>query len=126
MRVVDTSAWIEWLEGSQLGETLDNELPQPGEWLVPTIVQLELAKWARRESRPDIADQLIAFTTTCVVIDLTTAIALYAAELGAEHQLATADAIIYATARAYDGDLLTCDRHFENLDGIRYLQKPTA
>ncbi len=93
---------------------------------MPTIVQLELAKWARRDSRSDIADQLVAFTTTCVVIDLTTAVALYAAELGAEHQLPTADAIIYATARAYDGDLLTCDRHFENLYGVRYLPKPTA
>ena len=126
MRVVDTSAWIEWLEGSQFGATLDNELPQPNAWLVPTIVQLELARWARRESRSDIADQLVAFATTCVVIDLTTAVALYAAELGAEHRLATADAIIYATARAYDGDLLTCDRHFENLHGVRYLPKPTA
>ncbi|WP_428543058.1 type II toxin-antitoxin system VapC family toxin [Rhodopila sp.] len=117
---------MEWLEGSRLGEALDNELPQPNECLVPTIVQLELAKWARRDSRSDIADQLVAFTTTCVVIDLTTAVALYAAELGAEHQLPTADAIIYATARAYDGDLLTCDRHFENLYGVRYLPKPTA
>jgi predicted nucleic acid-binding protein len=126
MRVVDTSAWIEWLQGSQLGEALGNELPQRSDWVVPTMVQLELAKWATREARPDIADQLVAFTTTCIVIDLTTAIALSAAELCAEHKLATADAIIYATARATEADLLTCDRHFENLPHVRYLAKPSA
>jgi hypothetical protein len=75
MRVVDTSAWIEWLNGSPLGQTFGNELPERSEWLVPTIVQLELANWARRESGAEKAEQLIAFTTTCVVIDLTTAIA---------------------------------------------------
>ena len=123
MRVVDTSAWIEWLVDSKLGETIGKELPQPNEWLVPTIVQLELAKWARRESRSDLADQLMAFTTTCIVVDLTTAIALVAAELAAEYKLAIADSIIYATARAYDGDLLTCDRHFEGLPRVKYVPK---
>jgi predicted nucleic acid-binding protein len=31
--------------------------------------------------------------------------------LGAQHKLATADAIIYATARAHGADVLTRDRH---------------
>lgn len=126
MRVVDTSAWIEWLTGSQLGEALGKALPAPGEWLVPTIVQLELGKWARRESLAEKAEQLIAFTTTCVVADLTTEIALYAAEICTRHNLATADAIIYATALTYEADLLTCDRHFEHLPGVYDLPKPAA
>jgi predicted nucleic acid-binding protein len=37
--------------------------------------------------------------------------------------LATADAIIYATALAHDADLLTCDRHFEGLAGVRFFEK---
>jgi hypothetical protein len=45
MRLVDTSVWIEWLTGSPLGITLPAELPDRAQWLVPTIVQLELAKW---------------------------------------------------------------------------------
>jgi predicted nucleic acid-binding protein len=126
MRVVDTSAWIECLKGSQLGQTLGEALPAPGEWLVPTIVQLELAKWARRESPAEKTEQIIAFTTTCVAADLTTGIALFAAEICVRHKLATADAIIYATALAYEADLLTCDRHFENLPGVSYLPKPVA
>ena len=51
MRLVDTSAWIEWLIGSPVGTALTGQLPDRGQWLVPTIVQLELAKWLRREVR---------------------------------------------------------------------------
>jgi predicted nucleic acid-binding protein len=101
-------------------------LPPLSEWPVPTIVQLELAKWARRESPAEKAEQLIAFTTTCVVAALTTEIALFAAEICDRRKLATADAIIYATALTFEADLLTRDGHFENLPGVCYLPKMAA
>ncbi len=123
MRLVDTSAWIEWLIGSPVGATVARVLPERGQWLVPSIVQLELAKWLAREVGEDKADQVIAFTQTCVVADLDTAIALSAADLCAEHRLATADAIVYATALAHGAELVTCDRHFEKLSGVRFVPK---
>ena len=123
MRVVDTSAWIEWLEGSRLGEAPGRDLPQSSEWLVPTTIQLELGKWAAHEGGAGSAEQIIAFTTTCIVVPLTTAIALAAAEFCSELKLATADAIIYATAQSYEAGLLTCDRHFEHLPGVDYRPK---
>jgi len=124
MRLVDTSAWVEWLVGSALGATLAAELPDRTEWLVPTMVQLELAKWLAREVGEDRADRVIAFTRTCVVADLATTTALSAAELCARHRLATADAIVYATALAHRADLLTCDRHFATLPRVCFVPKP--
>jgi len=126
MRLVDTSVWIEWLTGTSLGSKLAAELPDRAQWLVPTIVQLELAKWLNREVGEDKADLVIAFTETCVVADLDTATALSAAQLCAKHKLATADAIVYAAALAHGGDLLTCDRHFEDLPSVRFVPKPGA
>ncbi len=123
MRLVDTSAWVEFLTGSELGVTLAAEFPDRFEWLVPTMVQLELAKWLTREAGEDKADRVIAFTETCVVVDLDTATALSAAELCAKHKLATADAIVYATALSHGADLLTCDRHFERLPGVRFVSE---
>jgi predicted nucleic acid-binding protein len=123
MRLVDTSAWIEWLIGSPVGKTVAFDLPARGQWLVPTIVQLELSKWLTREIGEDKADQVVAFTETCIVADLDTAIALSAVELSARHKLATADAIVYATALANGADLLTCDRHFERLPGVKFVAK---
>ena len=126
MRLVDTSAWIEWLIDSGPGRSVAHELPERDQWLVPTIVQLELAKWLTREVGEDKADQVIAFSGTCVVAPLDTTIALSAADLCARHKLATADAIVYATALAHGADLLTCDRHFHDLPGVRLVPKSNS
>lgn len=123
MVLVDTSAWIEWLVGSATGDRLAEHLPDQADWLVPTIVQLELAKWLTREVGEDKADQVIAFTQVCQVIPLDTAIALEAAECYRTHKLAMADAIIFATARARGATLLTCDGHFEGLPGVTLVPK---
>jgi len=123
MVLVDTSAWIEWLIGSPTGEQLSQRLPQQSDWLVPTMVQLELAKWTTREVGEDKADQVIAFTQVCQVVPLDTEIALAAADACRTHKLATADAIIFATARARGATLLTCDAHFEGLPGVDFMPK---
>jgi len=115
MRVVDTSAWIEWLTASPLGKKLAPELPARQHWVVPTIVQLELSKWLTRELGEDEADRVIAFTQKCVVAPLDTTVALLAADMHRQYRLATADAIVYATALQQNADLLACDRHFANL-----------
>ena len=117
MRLVDTSAWIEWLIGSAAGERVAEHLPEQAESLVPTLVQLELANWLTREVGEDKADQVIAFTQVCVVVPLDTGVALAAAEACREHKLATADAVIFATARSQAASLLTCDVHFAKLPG---------
>ena len=125
MRVVDTSVWIEWLIGGALHQTLMKEIPGRAQCVVPTIVQLELAKWLAREVGDDQADQAIAFTQKCVVAPLDTRIALHAADLHRQYKLATADAIVYATAIEYGADLLTCDAHFKKLPGVLLLRKST-
>ena len=98
MRVVDTSAWIEWIVGSPVGETLAPELPTNDQWVVPAIVQYELSRWLTREMSDAAAVRAIAFSTELVVAPLTTDIATKAAAYAKVHGLATADAIIFATA----------------------------
>lgn len=100
MRLVDTSAWIEWLIGSPTVRRIEALLPPKDEWLVPTIVQLELAKWLHREKGEDIADKVVAFATQGVVANLDFHLALAAAEACLTFHLAIADAIIFATARS--------------------------
>jgi predicted nucleic acid-binding protein len=124
-RVVDTSAWIEWLVGGHAKRALSKEFPEKKHWIVPTIVQLELAKWITRELGEDQADRVIAFTQKCVVAPLDTRIALLAADFHRSHKLATADAIVYATVLEFGADLLTCDAHFEGLPSVRFVRKST-
>jgi predicted nucleic acid-binding protein len=88
------------------------------------MVQFELVNWARRvEPETQRFEDLVAFTKTCVIVPLSTEIAVDAAGLSLDHGLAAADAIIYATATSLDADLLTCDAHFERLPRVVYIPK---
>ena len=87
------------------------------------MVQLELTKWLTREVGEDKADQVIAFTQVCNVVPLDTEIALAAAEACRVHRLATADAVIFATAQAHGAQILTCDAHFEGLPSVLFVSK---
>lgn len=124
--VVDTSAWIEWLIGSALGQEIGARFPDRSDCVVPTIVQLELAKWLWREVGEDRCDQVIAYTQKCQVAALDTPLAMLAAEMHRQHKLATADAIVYATARQHGVKLLTCDAHFEGLLDVWLFPKSKA
>ena len=123
MRVVDTSAWLEWLSDTALGRRVGPDLPQTEAWIVPTIVQYELARWLAREVSEDAADRTIAFSNQCVVTPLDTRLAVRAAEIAKDHALAMADAIVYATAIEMGADMLTCDAHFAELPRVVHFAK---
>jgi predicted nucleic acid-binding protein len=123
MRVVDTSAWLEWLGGSELGRKLGVALPATEEWLVPAIVQYELKRHLARLASEEAAERAIGYSMECMVIPIDTRIAVRAAGLAEDYKLAMSDAIIYATATDAGADLLTCDAHFATLPGVVYFPK---
>jgi predicted nucleic acid-binding protein len=123
MLVVDTSIWIEIYRGSELGRRHLPLLSTPEELIVPTLVQYEIYKWLSRERTAEEATLAITFTSECQVRELTTEIAVLAAELAATHRLHTSDAIIFATAQVHEAALVTCDAHFKDLPGVEYFEK---
>jgi predicted nucleic acid-binding protein len=125
-RTIDSSAWIEWLSKTATGKQVNAQIPEIFECVIPTIVQLEVFKWLERELSSSEAQGFLAYTTFGQVVVLDTNIAKEAARISAEFKLSTADAIIYATARLSDSDLLTCDRHFEHLPHVTYVHKSGA
>jgi uncharacterized protein len=124
--VVDTSAWVEWICDSPTAGLMEKHWPSAAETIVPTIVQLELAKWLMRHSTAKAARDWLAYTATCLVAPLDTGIAYAAAEVCLSDKIATADAIIFATAPTFGARLLTCDAHFRSLSGIIYVPKAEA
>ena len=121
MILADTCIWIEWLAATRSGRKFAPVLRDTARLLVPTIVQLELRKWALREIAEDEIDRVMAGTRLGHVAPLTEALAFHAAENAKQYRLATADAIIYATALARDAKLLTMDKHFAGLPGVEYV-----
>lgn len=125
-QVIDTSAWIEALSQTDIGRQLAPLFPRHEECIVPTIVQLELSKWLRRVGTLQAHDRILASTCECVVQKLDTETAVLAARYHADHRLATADAVVYATARRHGVGLLTCDAHFRGLPAVTLVEKGSS
>ena len=123
MRLLDSSIWIEIFGGTDLGRQHLPLISTPQDIVVPTIVQYEIFKWLARVRTADDADRAMTFTKDCQVVELTTAIAVLAADLASEHKLHTTDAIIYATAQLHNASLITSDAHFKDLSGVEYFEK---
>ena len=77
-----------------------------------------------RERSEDVRNRVIAFSMTRRIVPLDTAIALEAACLCGTLKLATADAVVLATAQLHQAELLTSDAHFAGLPGVIYRAKP--
>lgn len=123
MYLVDTCGWIEWMTDSPLSKNYSRYMSAPDSLIVPTLVQHELYKWLCREKDQPVALSAIAATQTAVIIQLDTSVALLAADIAREFKLATADAIIYASARQHGATLVTSDAHFAELPHVKYFQK---
>ena len=126
MILVDTCGWIEWLTEGALADSFAAYMQDPAELLVPTTVQYELYKWVKRESDENTALNIIALADDSLVVPLSTDIALVAADLSLSHKLAFADAVIYASAKKCNVELVTSDDHFEGLPGVTYFPKKDA
>lgn len=122
--VVDSSGWIEYIaSGPKCTQYSTHIESQTAILLMPSIVAYEVYKKLLREASHSVADQFfskaIAFDKRLISLDLD--IALKAARMSVEDNLPMADAIIYATARHHDAQLITSDSHFRNLPHVKFI-----
>src|SRR6185437_16200001 len=116
--VVDTCGWIEWLTDGTLAQKFAPYLKASKQLLVPSIIQYELFKWVCRERDEASAYEVIALTQHSEIVIFDTSLALFAAEVSIEYQLAMADAIVYSTALLNNAKVITSDKHFSKLSHI--------
>jgi predicted nucleic acid-binding protein len=126
VKLADTCVWVEVLADTPTGGRYRRLLEATETLIVPTLVQYELRRWALRELGEDAADRVIAATRAGRVVVLDETTALQAATLARQFKLASADALIYASALRHQAELVTCDSHFEGLPGVAYEAKRAA
>ena len=119
--LIDSSGWLEYLTSDDKAALFAPYLELKRRVVVPTIVIFEVRKILLLRQSKAIADEFVGEALGREVADLDSEIALAAAELGIRHQLPMADAIIYATALAYEAELVTSDAHFSGLPGVTIL-----
>ena len=126
MIVVDSSGWLEFLTDGPLGDEYAKRLRQPSAVVTPTIILYEVYKHAKRLRGEEGGLEAVAAMQKTVVVPLNDDLALVAADLSIEHKLPMADAIILATARMFEAEVITSDADFEHVAGVTYLPKPTS
>ena len=123
MNVLDSSAWLEYLNDGSAADAFEAVIQDPWTLLVPSICITEVRRQALRFLDPGRAARSVSAMLRGSVVDLDARLAALAADIGLEHHLALADSIIYATAQSRGATLWTMDDVFECLPGVEYVKR---
>jgi len=123
MKIVDTSLWIEFFAGTELDESILNAIKQKDELYVPVICLYEVRKKFINDNDFAKADLAVEIMKIGKIIDVDSEVAVLASNVSKQFKLPMADSIIYATAKIYNAEIYTQDKHFENLENVHYFVK---
>ncbi len=119
--LLDSSGWIEFFTDGPRAGRYAAYLTARYRLMTPTIVLYEVYKKIKRERGEELALQLAGRLHATHLIPLTESIALLAADLSLQYGLAMADAIVYATGRDQEADVVTGDADLKGLPGVVYI-----
>lgn len=119
--LVDSSGWLEYITGDSKAELFAPFFEGDRPFLVPTIVLYEVRKILLLRNKKTEADLFVSQAFRKEIVDLSATLSLAAVEESIHRQLPMADAIIYATARKNQAELVTSDMHFSGLPSVTIL-----
>lgn len=123
MNLVDSSGWLEYFADDRNAKFFAPALEDTENLIVSTINIYEVFKRVLQQRGEDAALQAVALMQQANIVDVTSPIAMDAANLSAELKLPMADSIIFATARAYGATLWTQDADLDGLPNVRFTKK---
>ncbi|MEX0828115.1 MAG: type II toxin-antitoxin system VapC family toxin [Haliea sp.] len=123
MNLVDSSAWLEYFADGPGANAFEAAITKTADLLVPAICLYEVFKRILQQRDEHMALRAVAMMQQGRVVEFDADIALRAAKLSIEHKLPMADAIILATASAYDAVVWTQDADFRKIEGVQYIPK---
>ena len=123
MFIVDSCGWLEWFTNSILAAKYEKYLVDQNKILMPSIILYEVYKILKREAGEDKALLAIGYMKNSKIIPLNDTLALAAADVALQERLAMADAIIIATARLNNCQVITSDIDLKNQPRVTYISK---
>lgn len=126
MRVlIDSFGWIEYFGEGALVEKYARYIEKANreEYYTPSIVLYEVYKKIKREGSEEKALEAYAYIFAYTsIVPLTGDLAVEAAEISLKRGLSMADAIIKATAERHKAKVVTGDKHFKGLEGVKLIE----
>ena len=123
MNMVDAPGWIEYFLDTTRADLFAPVIENTEALLVTSINLYEVHRVLSRKLPADLRDTCLNLMRRAPIIDFTDALAIAAAELSLKHQLAMADAAMYAMALAHQATLWTQDADYQGLAGVQYFPK---
>ena len=120
--LLDSSGWIEFFTGGPLADRYATYVTPRYAIVTPTIVLYEVYKKIKRERGEEMALLFSGRLHATEVVQLTESIAYLAADASLRHGLAMADAIVYATGRDQNPEVVTSDADLKDLPGVVYIR----
>ena len=123
MMLIDSYGWIEYFTDGPLADRYAPyiEKADEGNTITPTIVLYEVYKRIKGGRGEGEALEAYAQLSRTRIIPLTESLAMRAADISLELRLGMADAIIVATAEAYDAVIVTSDKHLRELRNVEFI-----
>lgn len=116
--VVDSSGWLEYMTDDSKAAAFGPYLENESSVVVPSLIIYEVYKHLAKHRGRALADRFVSQALHRRVVPMDETIALAAANASLDHRLAGADAIVYATARVCQAQLVTANTHFRGLPGV--------
>lgn len=123
MIIVDSCGWLEWFSDGKLAGEYEKYLADPDSLLIPAIILFEVYKVLKREVGEEKALLAAGYMKNSPVLPIDETLALAAADIALKDNLAMADAIIVAAARATDCKIITSDADLKDQPGVKYIPK---
>ncbi len=123
MNLVDSSGWLEYFAAGKNAEFFAPAIEDTEHLVVSTINVYEVFKRILAQRDEHSALQAVAIMEQGHVLDLSSEIALSAAQISNDKKIPMADSMIYATAEMAKATLWTQDADFEDLENVEYKRK---
>lgn len=121
----DTSAWIEFFQGTEKGKTVE-EILKREENFTSIVTLSEAVNWCLRNKPDKTKDYINGIKNGSRILDVSETIAVCAGKLNFERKKIAKnwgmiDSIILATAQIYNLKILTKDSGFKDLPNVEML-----
>lgn len=124
--LIDSYAWIEYLDGTQKGQKVKELLIKENEIFTLVLTLTEIISQAKRKEI-DVEGIYTAILNNSKIIDITSETAKSAGILHAETRkkikdFGLVDSLLVITAKRIDAKMVTGDEHFKNFKNIIFIK----
>jgi len=122
---IDSYGWIEYFADGPLADSYAPfiEKSNAENTVTPTIVVYEVYRKIKNTKGEQKALEAYAQMSQTKIIELNSTLSLEAADVSLTTGLGMADSIIVATAKAYNAEIITSDKHLKDTKRVKFISK---